>query len=162
MEVPTGLRERMRGLRGRDRMAPFHGFLLPRTRSIHTFGMRFPLSVALLDARLRVIAVLTVGRRRIVLPRRGVRHVLECGPGADLRPQDVLRLAYARRSGKEQADQAIDGQGRERQRHGKDQDGPSSPGRKGHWNSPGGVGRDDPQELEQRPHTTSSATGPPA
>ena len=92
VEVATDLRERMRGLRGRDRMAPFHGFLLPRTRSIHTFGMRFPLSVALLDARLQVIAVLTVGRRRIVLPRRGVRHVLECGPGADLRPQDVLRL----------------------------------------------------------------------
>jgi uncharacterized membrane protein (UPF0127 family) len=162
VEVPTGLRERMRGLRGRDRMAPFHGFLLTRTRSIHTFGMRFPLSVALLDARLRVIAVLTVGRRRIVPPRPGVRHVLECGAGADLRPQDVLRLAYARRSGKEQADQAVDGQGRKRQRHGKDQDGPSSPGRKGHWYSPAGVGRDDPQELEQRPHTTSSATAPPA
>src|SRR5881397_1872572 len=92
VEVPTGLRERLRGLRGRDRVEPCHGFLLQRTRSIHTFGMRFPLSVALLDARFRVMAVLTVGERRIVLPRRGVRHVLECGAGADLRPQDVLRL----------------------------------------------------------------------
>jgi len=95
VEVPTRLRERMRGLRGRDRMEPCHAFLIPRTRSIHTFGMRFPVSVALLDARLRVVAVLTVGRAKIVMPRRGVRHVLECGSGADLRPHDTLRLGYA-------------------------------------------------------------------
>lgn len=92
VEVPTGLRERMRGLIGRDRMDTGRALLLPRTRSIHTFGMRFTVSVALLDARFRVIAVRTVGPRRIVLPRRGVRHVLECGAGADLRPGDVLKL----------------------------------------------------------------------
>jgi len=85
-EVPTGLRERVRGLRGRDRLEPGYAFLIPRTRSIHTFGMRFAVSVALLDARFRVIAVRIVGPRRIVLPRRGVRHVLECGAEADLRP----------------------------------------------------------------------------
>ncbi|MGH2650416.1 MAG: DUF192 domain-containing protein [Actinomycetota bacterium] len=161
VQVPTGLRERMRGLRGRDRMEPCRAFLIPRTRSIHTFGMRFPITVALLDARLRVVAVLTVGPARIVMPRPGVRHVLECGLGADLRPHDVLRLGYAGQSGKDHADQGIDGQGDQCHHHGEDLDAPSDPGRKGHRHSPGGVGRDDPQELQQRPHTTSSAIALP-
>jgi len=96
VEVPTRRRERMRGLTGRDRLGPERAFLLPRARSIHTFGMRFAVSVALLDARFRVIAVRTVRPRRIVLPRRAVRHVLECGAGADLRPGDVLALSVGR------------------------------------------------------------------
>ncbi len=86
VQVPTDLRERMRGLRGRDRMEPCRAFLIPRTRSIHTFGMRFPITLALLDARLRVVAVLTVGPARIVMPRPGVRHVLECGLGGTCVP----------------------------------------------------------------------------
>lgn len=93
VEVPTRWRERMRGLTRRDRMETGRAFLIPRARSIHTFGMRFPVSVALLDARFQVIAVRIVGPRRIVLPRRGVRHVLECMAGADLRPEDVLTPA---------------------------------------------------------------------
>lgn len=80
-------------------MESYHAFLIPRTRSVHTFGMRFPISVALLDARLRVVSVLKVGPAKIVTPRRGVRHVLECRSGADLRPDDVLRLGSAGRSG---------------------------------------------------------------
>jgi len=159
--MPTVLRERMRGLRGRDRMEPYHAFLIPRTRSIHTFGMRFPISVALLDARLRVVAVLKVGPAKIVLPRRGVRHVLECRSGADLRPRDVLRLGSAGWSGKNDADQGVDGQGDQRDQNREDLDDPSDPGRKGHRHPPGGVGGDDPQELQQRPHTTSSAIALP-
>jgi uncharacterized membrane protein (UPF0127 family) len=161
VEVPTGLRERMRGLRGRDRMGPCRAFLIPRTRSIHTFGMRFAITVALLDARLCVVAVLRVEPARIVIPRLGVRHVLECGLGADLRPHDVLRLGYAERSGKDHADQGIDGQGGQGHHHREDLDEPPDPGRKGHRHSPSGVGRDDPQELQERPHTTSSAVAPP-
>jgi uncharacterized membrane protein (UPF0127 family) len=160
VEVPTRLHERMRGLRGRDRMEPEHAFLLPRTRSIHTFGMNFPLLVALLDEQLRVVTIRTVGPGRIVLPRRGLRHVLECGPGADLRPGDVLRLGVWR-SGKEEVDQGVDGQEGQGQRDRKGQNGPSGPSRKGLRHSPRGVGRDEPQELQQRPHTTSSATGLP-
>jgi hypothetical protein len=152
------MRERMRGLCGRDRMEPEHAFLLHRTRSIHTFGMRFPVSVALLDDQLRVMAVRTVGPRRIVLPRRGVRHVLECRSGGDLRPGDVLSLGVWR-SGKDDVDQRGDGQGRQGQRDWKGQDGPSGPGRKGDRFPSRCIGRDDPQELQQRPHTTSSAMG---
>jgi hypothetical protein len=112
-------------------------------------------------ARLRVVVVLTVGPARIVMPRRGVRHVLECGLGADLRPHDVLRLGYAGQSGKDHADQGIDGQGGQGNHHREDLDDPADPGRKGHRHSPGGVGRDDAQELQQRPHTSSSAIALP-
>jgi hypothetical protein len=155
--VPTGLRERIRGLRGRDRLEPSRAFLIPRTRSIHTFGMRFPITVALLDARLRVVAVLTVGPARIVMPRPRVRHILECELGADLRPQDVLRLGYAWQSGNDHSDQGVDGQGDQGHHHGEDLEDPSDPGRKGHRRSPPGVGGEEPKELQQRPHTTSSA-----
>jgi hypothetical protein len=156
VDVPTAMRERMHGLCGRDRMEPEHAFLLPWTRSVHTFGMRFPLSVALLDDQLRVVAVRTVGPGRIVLPRRGVRHVLECGAGADFRPGDVLRLGVWR-SRKDEADQSGDRHGAQGQRDRKAQDGPAGPGRKGYRFPSRWVGRDDPQELQQRPHTTSSA-----
>src|SRR5881628_1756218 len=73
-EVPTHRRERMRGLIDRDRLEYGRALLLPRTRSIHTFGMRFPLTVALLGARFQVIEVRIVCTRRIVLPRRAVHH----------------------------------------------------------------------------------------
>jgi uncharacterized membrane protein (UPF0127 family) len=96
VEVPTRRRERIRGLIGRNRMDARRALLLPRTRSIHTFGMRFSVSVALLDPGFRVIAARIVRPRRIVLPRRAVRHVLECGAGADLRPGDVLALSVGR------------------------------------------------------------------
>jgi hypothetical protein len=155
------MRERMRGLCGRDRMEPDHAFLLPRTRSVHTFGMRFPLSVALLDDQLRVMAVRTVGPRRIVLPRRGVRHVLECRSGGDLRPGDVLRLGVWR-SGKDDVDQSGDGKQGKSQGYRNSQEGPSGPGRKGYRFPSRWIGRDDPQELQQRPHTTSSARDLPA
>jgi len=161
VEVPTGLRERIRGLTGRNRMDPGRAFLLPWARSIHTFGMRFAISVALLDARFRVIAVRTIGPRRIVLPRRGVRHILEYGAGADLRLGDVLTLSGGD-SGEDEANHGVNGQGDQGQDDRKDQDGPPGPGGEGHWLSAGRVGRDDPQELQQRPHTTSSATGLPS
>jgi len=161
VQVPTGLRERMRGLRGRDRLEPSRAFLIPRTRSIHTFGMRFPITVALLDARLCVVAVLTIGPARIIMPRPAVRHVLECGLGADLRPHDVLRFGYAGQSGKDHADQGVYGQRDQGHHHGEDLDEPSDPGRKGHRHSPGGVGGDESQELQQRSHTTSSAIALP-
>ncbi len=96
------------------------------------------------------------------MPRRRVRHVLECESGADLRQGDVLRLGCAGWSGQEDADQREDGEGAQRHRHREDHDDPSGPGREGHRLSTGGVGRDDPQELQEHPHTTSSAGAVPA
>ena len=56
-ELPGGLRvhearragERRRGLAGLDDLPPDRGLLLPRTRSVHTIGMRFALDLLWLD-----------------------------------------------------------------------------------------------------------------
>ena len=66
--VATGFRSRLLGLAllGRERAGP--GLLIPRCRSVHTFGMRFPLDVFFLDEAGRVIEL-----RRAVSPNRVVR-----------------------------------------------------------------------------------------
>jgi uncharacterized membrane protein (UPF0127 family) len=78
---------RLRGLAG---IAAPHGvaLLLPRTGSVHTFGMRFALDLVWLDRGGRVLRV-----DRAVPPRqlrgcRGARAVLETAPGgaAELTP----------------------------------------------------------------------------
>jgi uncharacterized membrane protein (UPF0127 family) len=89
VEVPQTRRERMRGLLGRRALEPGRGLLLERTRTIHTFGMRFPLRVAFLDRELRVLEVQDLPPGRIVLPRPGARHILEYA-NADLRMGDRL------------------------------------------------------------------------
>jgi len=90
-EIPTTRRERVRGLRGRTSLPPFHALLL-NTRSIHTFGMRFPIDAVLLDRRRRVIRVQRMNPGRVLLPRPGVRFVLECGARSGFQRGDVLAL----------------------------------------------------------------------
>lgn len=93
VEIPTTRRERARGLRGRDRIEPGSGMLLPRARSIHTIGMRFEIAVAYLDVDLRILEVVRVSPGRILLPRRGARHVLEARTDARIRAGYRLRLS---------------------------------------------------------------------
>jgi uncharacterized membrane protein (UPF0127 family) len=50
-------RARLLGLAGLRELPPGSGLLLPRTRSIHTFGMRFALDLLWLDADGRVVRV---------------------------------------------------------------------------------------------------------
>lgn len=88
--VPETRRERMTGLLGRHGIRPGEALLLQRTRSVHTFGMRFAIAVALLDRDLVVRAVGRMPARRLLLPRLGVRHVLELAQDADVRPGDRL------------------------------------------------------------------------
>jgi hypothetical protein len=88
VEVPTTRRERARGLRLRAGLAPGTGLLLERCRSVHTFGMRFPIAVAFLDRDLAVLEVRRVPAGRLLRPRRRVRHVLELPVGADVRVGD--------------------------------------------------------------------------
>ncbi len=66
--VATTLPSRLLGLAllRRDRAGP--GLLIPRCRSVHTFGMRFPIDVLFLDERDRVIEL-----RRSVPPCRLIR-----------------------------------------------------------------------------------------
>jgi hypothetical protein len=67
-EVPTAVGfARLLGLAWLDRDQAGAGLLLPRCRSVHTFGMRFALDVHFLDASLETIALVRgVGPRRIV------------------------------------------------------------------------------------------------
>src|SRR2546423_1695122 len=90
VEVRATRRERVRGLRGRASLHPRHALLLERANSIHTFGLRFAITVVLLDRDLHVVAVKHTPPRRVLLPRIGVRHVLECPDDCDLVPGDVL------------------------------------------------------------------------
>ena len=62
--VARTFRDRLMGLAWR-REPPSEGLLLPRTRSVHTFGMRFALDLHWLDAAGAVVRV-----DRAVPPRR--------------------------------------------------------------------------------------------
>ena len=94
-DLPETRRERIRGLLGRSRLAPDRALLLERTRSIHSFGMRFPIAVVLLDQDLEVRAVRHLRPGRLLLPRWRVRHVLECAEGTEVRAGDRLRIVGA-------------------------------------------------------------------
>ena len=91
--VPESRRERMRGLIGGRPLPPNEGLLLERTRSVHTFGMRSAVTAALLDRKHVVRGVVNLPPRRVLLPRRGVRHVLELGEQVDVREGDRLTFA---------------------------------------------------------------------
>ena len=94
LEVADGFESRLRGLLGRER---FEGALLLRpARSVHTFGMRFPIDVAFCDGELKVVEVVTMGRHRLGRPRLRARCVIEAEAGAferwRLRPSDELQI----------------------------------------------------------------------
>ncbi len=79
-EVADALAARTRGLLGRD---GFEGALvLPRTRSVHSLGMRFALDVAFCDHDLVVLDVVRLPPWRLTRPRRGGRAVVEAEAGA--------------------------------------------------------------------------------
>jgi uncharacterized protein len=93
-------RERRRGLLGLTALAPNEGLLLLGCRSIHTIGMRFAIDAVLLDRAFRVLAVVPMRPGRLLLPRPGVRHVLEVAPGA-LRCSRRVRLRITAATGDE-------------------------------------------------------------
>ena len=93
-EVAETFAQRSRGLLGKS---SFDGALiLPRTRSVHTFGMRFAVDVAVCNKDMVVVGVTTLRPWRMSLPRRGGRSVVEAQAGAferwGLRAGDVLEL----------------------------------------------------------------------
>jgi hypothetical protein len=95
LRLATGIalrrRERARGLIGRG-PAPGRALLIPWAASIHTFGMRVPITVASLDDELVVVSVRRAPPGRVVRPAGP--HVLECGVAADVRIGDRLRLVW--------------------------------------------------------------------
>ena len=66
--VATTVRSRLLGLALIRRERAGAGLLIPRCRSVHTFGMRFPIDVLFLDEADRVIEL-----RRAVPPCRLIR-----------------------------------------------------------------------------------------
>ena len=94
-QAPETRRERMRGLIGRPSLGRDQALLLETTRSVHTFGMSFSIWVALLDNDHVIRRIMHVPPNRLLLPRRGVRHILEYTEGADLRQSDRLRIVRA-------------------------------------------------------------------
>lgn len=94
VEVADTRRARRKGLLGRDGI---DGALLLRpARSVHTFGMRFPIDVAFCDRELVVVAVCAMARHRLGRPRLRAHSVLEAERGAferwNLRPGDRLEI----------------------------------------------------------------------
>lgn len=100
LEVPSGPRAKGRGLLGRDGLVGRDGMdgamLLERTRSVHSFGMKFDLDIAFLDADGVVIRTMRLKRNRITLPVWGARSVLEAEAGCfgswDLHIGDELSI----------------------------------------------------------------------
>jgi uncharacterized protein len=93
-EVADSLGDRTRGLLGRT---GYEGaMVLPRTRSVHTFGMQFPIDVAFCDKEMVVVGVARLPPWRMSRPRRRCRSVVEAEAGAferwGLRVGDKLDL----------------------------------------------------------------------
>jgi uncharacterized membrane protein (UPF0127 family) len=84
-------RDRARGLIGAGALAADEALFIPDATSVHTFGMAFAILVARLDASLRIVDLRRMPPRRLALPMRRARHVLEGPVGLDLRVGDVLR-----------------------------------------------------------------------
>jgi uncharacterized protein len=81
--VPVALsrRARLLGLALLDRRAAGAGLLLPGCRSVHTFGMRFPLDLVFLDFELREVSLRRAVRPGRVAFERRAQAVLELPAG---------------------------------------------------------------------------------
>jgi uncharacterized membrane protein (UPF0127 family) len=77
VRVATTRAARLLGLAGITRESAESGLLIPRCRSVHTFGMRFPIDVLFLDGESRALSVRSGVRPRRVLVDRRARAVLE-------------------------------------------------------------------------------------
>lgn len=80
LEMAESKSARARGLLGRDGIDG--ALMIPRTRSVHSFGMRFDIDVAFLDAENRVVKVTTLRRHRVTAPVFSARCVVEAEAGS--------------------------------------------------------------------------------
>ena len=101
LAVARGPRSRMLGLAWLDDMPEEYGLLIPRCGSVHTFGMRFPIDVILLDRACSPVRVAEgVPQRRLVRAARA-KAVVETRAGGARRFLDagltgVVEAARAR------------------------------------------------------------------
>ena len=79
--VASSLLGRFRGLMGASGLSAETGVLFPRTSSVHTHFMRFPIDVVFLDDERRVVAVRAALRPWRFAAARRASTVLELRPG---------------------------------------------------------------------------------
>jgi uncharacterized membrane protein (UPF0127 family) len=79
--VATSFATRLRGLMGVAELPPESGLLLPRTRSVHTHFMRFPIDVVFLDDERRILAIRPALRPWRFASAKGASSVLELAAG---------------------------------------------------------------------------------
>jgi len=94
LEAPVGRLGRAKGLLGRS---AFDGALvLTRTRSVHTFGMRFTIDVAICDPDLTVRRIVTLAPGRVTRPELHPTTIIEVPGGAfeqwGVQPGDQLTV----------------------------------------------------------------------
>jgi uncharacterized membrane protein (UPF0127 family) len=77
IEVARSFRRRLLGLALRRRPPPGRALLIPRCRSVHTFGMRFAIDVAFLDGEGRVLRAVPAVPPWRVVSCSGAAGVLE-------------------------------------------------------------------------------------
>jgi uncharacterized membrane protein (UPF0127 family) len=94
LEVAESARDRGRGLLGRDGVEG--AVYLAPAKSVHTFGMRFPIDVAFVDKDMVVLRTLTMKRWRLGRPCWKAHGVIEAEAGAfahwNLRTGDQLAI----------------------------------------------------------------------
>lgn len=95
LEVAETRVARTRGLLGRDGIEG--AMLFPKTRSVHTFGMRFGLDVAFLDDGNTVMHVISLPPNRVSGFHLHASSVLEAEQGVfghwGIEPGDVLEIS---------------------------------------------------------------------
>jgi uncharacterized protein len=79
--VATSFASRFRGLMGAARLPSGSGLLLPRTSSVHTHFMRFPVDVVFLDAEWRIVSVVQGLRPWRFAAAKAASSVLELPAG---------------------------------------------------------------------------------
>lgn len=80
--VADSLWMRMKGLLGRSTLPDGEALVFPRCRSIHTYGMRFPIDAIFVDHSWRIVALKrALGPWRVVLPVLNAWGVVEVAHG---------------------------------------------------------------------------------
>jgi hypothetical protein len=79
--VATSFASRFRGLMGVAQLPPESGLLFPRSRSVHTHFMRFPIDVVFLDAERRIVSIAPTLRPWRFAAAKRADSVLELAAG---------------------------------------------------------------------------------
>jgi uncharacterized membrane protein (UPF0127 family) len=94
LEVATARSDRMRGLLGRDGIEG--ALLLQPGKSVHSFGMRFPIDVAFCDRQMVVLRTVSMPPNRLTRLSLRCHCIIEAERGAferwQLQPGDKLEV----------------------------------------------------------------------